>query len=209
MTGVVCAVFGVSACGKSSVAEELAAAHGCVFVDADWSHSSEAKEKMASGEPLTDADREPWLGRVGEAAASGLVQHAGDAPPCVALACSALARHHRERLTREIQMHAARQRAGLSVTVLFVFLNVPEEEIRKRLSERAAGSGGHFFDGSDMAQSQFDALEAPTEDNERYLEIKASAKNAQANSAAKSASLAWEFISSHLQDTGGRTREVL
>ncbi len=62
---VVC-VFGVSGCGKSTVGRRLASELRTQFVDADDCHSSESVAKMASGVPLTDDDRWPWLSRVAQ-----------------------------------------------------------------------------------------------------------------------------------------------
>ena len=53
--------MGVSGCGKSTVGRLLAARLGCQFLDADEFHPPENVAKMATGTPLTDADRRPWL----------------------------------------------------------------------------------------------------------------------------------------------------
>jgi len=57
-------VMGVSAVGKSSVARELARLLELPMQDADDLHPAENVAKMASGEPLTDDDRWPWLAKV-------------------------------------------------------------------------------------------------------------------------------------------------
>ena len=54
-------VMGVSASGKSTVGEVLARALSLPFVEGDQLHSRHNIEKMRRGEPLTDADRAPWL----------------------------------------------------------------------------------------------------------------------------------------------------
>lgn len=82
-------LVGPSGCGKTTVGRALAAALGCDFLDADDLHSPEARKKMASGIPLGDADRWPWLARVAKAVA---------ASPDVVVACSALRRAYRDRL---------------------------------------------------------------------------------------------------------------
>ena len=53
--------MGVSGSGKTTIAERLAAHLLYVFADGDDFHPPQNVEKMARGEPLTDADREPWL----------------------------------------------------------------------------------------------------------------------------------------------------
>ena len=57
-------VCGVMASGKSTVGLQLASHWGAVFHDADAFHDAENVAKMTRGEPLTDADRAPWLRRL-------------------------------------------------------------------------------------------------------------------------------------------------
>ena len=83
-------VMGVSGCGKSTLATALARALGGTVVEGDAYHLQSSQAKMRAGEPLTDADREPWLDRLGELLAAAR----GD----VVLSCSALKRRYRERL---------------------------------------------------------------------------------------------------------------
>lgn len=63
MLGYLRCVFyqGVSGCGKSTTAKALASALNLPFIDGDDLHPHHNIEKMSRGEPLTDADREPWL----------------------------------------------------------------------------------------------------------------------------------------------------
>lgn len=85
-------VSGVSGSGKSTVGALLAERLGRVFLDADDLHPASNVAKMASGVPLTDDDRGPWLDAVGRAArepGGGMV-----------VACSALRVVHRDRLRR-------------------------------------------------------------------------------------------------------------
>lgn len=60
-------VMGVAGCGKSTLGARLAEALALPFTEGDDLHSSESRAKMAAGIPLEDADRWPWLDRVGEA----------------------------------------------------------------------------------------------------------------------------------------------
>lgn len=189
MPPVAAIIFGVSACGKSSVARALAEGHGCAYIDADDCHSDAAVAKMSSGNPLTDEDREPWLLRVAQAAVSALE---ADGAACVAVACSALGERHRKRLRQAILDSAA---VG---DVLFVLLNVGEDEIRRRLAARQGEAGGHFFRGDRMARSQFEALEVPHGDVEDYLEIKVGAEHPDTDAAGKCAAIAWGFIEARL-----------
>ena len=54
-------VTGVSGSGKTTVGRALADTLSWRFIDADDLHPPANVEKMARNEPLTDADREPWL----------------------------------------------------------------------------------------------------------------------------------------------------
>ena len=54
-------VMGVSGSGKSTVGIALANRLMCPFYDADAYHPEENVVKMASGQPLNDEDRAPWL----------------------------------------------------------------------------------------------------------------------------------------------------
>src|SRR2546421_4699639 len=58
-------VMGVSGCGKSSVAAGLAHALQLDWVDGDDLHLSTSIAKMSRGEALGDAERWPWLDRIG------------------------------------------------------------------------------------------------------------------------------------------------
>ena len=88
-------VMGVTGCGKSTVGAALGEHLGWPFLDADDFHPDENVAKMASGTPLDDADRWPWLDRVAD------VLRAAEAKgESVVLACSALKAAYRERLAR-------------------------------------------------------------------------------------------------------------
>ncbi|WP_146105471.1 gluconokinase, GntK/IdnK-type [Psychrosphaera saromensis] len=133
-------VMGVSGCGKNAVGEQVAALNNRVFVDADSFHDESAKQKMASGTPLTDDDRLPWLARIQKFLAMLL----DNRQSCV-LAYSGLKAAHREMFTQ----------LGFELNV--VHLNVAQEVIAARLEQRES----HFFDPK-LLSSQFDALEVPS-----------------------------------------------
>ena len=60
--------MGVSGSGKSAVASEVAHQLHAAFLDGDFLHPRRNIEKMASGEPLNDDDRKPWLQALNDAA---------------------------------------------------------------------------------------------------------------------------------------------
>lgn len=129
-------VMGVSASGKSSLAAALADRIALPWLDADELHPPANVAKMASGVPLDDDDRAPWLDAVGVRLAEG--RSTGG----VVIACSALKRAYRDRL-----------RAACSGT-LFVHL----DGTRDLLFARAAARCGHFMPAT-LLDSQLATLE--------------------------------------------------
>jgi carbohydrate kinase (thermoresistant glucokinase family) len=65
-TKVIAVLMGVSGSGKTTVSVLLSAALGCQFQEGDDLHPAANVEKMHSGTLLTDADRLPWLRKIGE-----------------------------------------------------------------------------------------------------------------------------------------------
>ncbi|MEM6793457.1 MAG: gluconokinase [Acidobacteriota bacterium] len=140
-TAEVCAVLvmGVCGAGKTTVGELLARRLGWRFLDGDDLHPEANVRKMASGRPLDDADRAPWLDRVKEALDVAIERR----DPAV-LTCSALKESYRQRLG------LPRPRAGL------LHLTGPEEVLAERMAQRR----GHFMP-ADLLRSQLDTLEPP------------------------------------------------
>lgn len=147
MVGRRLVVMGVSAAGKSTVGRAVAAELGLPFLDADDFHTDDAVRRMARGEALDDADREPWL----RACGSALAELSGGA----VMACSALARRYRRILVEECP------------DAVFVFLRVDEHEAKKRSQDRE----GHFMSPA-LLRSQFATLE-PLEREEGGLTVDA------------------------------------
>jgi gluconokinase len=127
-------LMGVCGCGKSTVGRALAAELDWPFLDADTLHPQANVAKMASGMPLTDADRWPWFDRV----VAEMGRHTR-----VVVACSALKQAYRDRLAN-------------GGPVRFVYLKGDAETIAPRL----AGRTGHFMPPTLLA-SQFATLEEP------------------------------------------------
>ncbi len=136
-------LMGVSGAGKTAVGQALAARLGWIFEDADDWHSAANVEKMHSGIPLNDEDREPWLESLNRSIRQWVAAEAK-----VVLACSALKARYREALRAGIQDPAS---------VRFVCLRASYETIDRRLRERH----GHYMPES-LLRSQFEALEEPS-----------------------------------------------
>jgi len=128
-------LMGVSGCGKTSVGIELARRCDVQFIDGDDLHPPANIAKMSAGQPLTDADRAPWLADVGRALAAAEGQ--------VIIGCSALKRQYRDWI-----------RAEVDAPVCFLHLDAPKEVLQARVSNRP----GHFMPPA-LLDSQYDALE--------------------------------------------------
>lgn len=138
MTRVV-VLIGVSGSGKTTVGQALAEALGWAFEDADDYHDASSIRKISRGQPLTDADRRPWLERLG-----ALVRDRAESGPPTVLACSALKASYRNNL------EVARP------DVEVAWLDVPRDDLERRLRSRQ----GHFA-GADLLESQLETFEAP------------------------------------------------
>jgi len=137
---VVLVVMGVSGCGKSTVAALLAGRLGWPFEEGDALHPQANVEKMATGHPLTDEDRAPWLQKV-----VAWVEEQLDAGRSGLITCSALKRAYRDVINRR------------GSGVVFVYLSGTRETIAARLAARH----GHYMPAS-LLDSQFADLEEPT-----------------------------------------------
>ncbi len=146
-------VMGVSGSGKSTLGALLARQLGCTFLEGDSFHSAQNVEKMRHGTPLTDADRWPWLDRLGTT-----MQEAVGQDGLVVAACSALRRAYRERLA-----------ASAHQPMVFVLLNTSAAELTRRLE----GRPDHYMPSS-LLDSQLATLEVPGPD-EQALVLDASA----------------------------------
>jgi len=132
-------IMGVSGSGKSTLAEQLGHSLGIQSLDADDFHSEENKAHMASGQPLTDAMRGPWV----DAIRRHLEQKATQKQSNI-LAFSGLRRAHRNRLRIA------------NASVFFIFLKGSKGTIQSRMQARS----GHFMPAS-LLDSQFATLEPP------------------------------------------------
>lgn len=132
-------IMGVSGTGKTVLGAQVAQALDRRFVDADDLHSAANKAKMASGTPLDDDDRAPWLASV--AAETGRA-------PAPIIACSALKRSYRDLLRRS------------APDLVFIHLDGPREVIADHLARR-----DHEFMSPELLDSQLATLEplAPEE----------------------------------------------
>lgn len=135
-------VMGVSGVGKTAVGQAVADRLGWAFQEGDALHPETNIRKMSAGEPLTDADRRPWL----EAVAAWIDRQL-DKKACGVITCSALKRAYRDMIV------------GGRPEVRLVHLTAHERVIAARLATRV----GHFMPPG-LLSSQLETLEEPTAD---------------------------------------------
>lgn len=141
-------VMGVSGCGKSTVGSLLGERLGVPFFDGDDFHPPTNKAKMASGTPLDDTDRAPWLAEIGAALATP-----DEETGSRIIACSALKRRYRDVLR------------SFAPDLVFVHLSGDASTISGRLSSRA-----HEYMPGSLLASQLAALE-PLGPEEAHISV--------------------------------------
>lgn len=129
-------VMGVAGCGKSTIARGLHERLGWEFAEGDEFHPQSNIDKMASGRPLVDEDRWPWLRILADWTAERDAR--GEA---TILTCSALRRPYRALL-----------REGGAGTY-FVHMHGDKGILLERMEGR-----DHFMPPS-LLESQLDTLE--------------------------------------------------
>lgn len=144
--------MGVAGSGKTTtaalLAQELRASLDTVVeAEADDFHSPANVAKMASGTPLTDEDRWPWLDSIH----SWLVEQ-NQAGARAVVTCSALRRTYRDVLRAH------------DLPLSFVHLDAPYEVLKARMSSRP----GHYMPVS-LLDSQLATLEVLEPDEPGFV----------------------------------------
>ena len=125
-------IAGVAGSGKTSLARALAKKIAWQFVEADDYHTAQSKQKMASGKPLNDDDRAPWLSKLNQ-----IMQKQAPA----VLACSALKQGYREALSQNLETR-------------FIWLTIERDAAYQRIAART----NHYMPAS-LIDSQFTTAE--------------------------------------------------
>jgi carbohydrate kinase (thermoresistant glucokinase family) len=134
--------MGVAGCGKSTIGQALSDALGWPFRDADTFHPEANVAKMSSGQPLTDADRAPWLAAI----AAWIDARQASGEPAI-VSCSALKKRYRDVIVGGRHgVHLVHLAGGLGV-------------IQARMAARQ-----HHFMPLSLLKSQFETLEPPAPD---------------------------------------------
>ncbi|CAE6384715.1 unnamed protein product [Rhizoctonia solani] len=174
-------VMGVSGCGKSTTGQNVARVLGATFRDGDDLHPASNVAKMSRGEPLTDADRAPWLKLIRQTGTELATREGSNGIAVVA--CSALRKAYRELLRgKPVNLmtsgpddtpitHSKGETPGIqgqadvdevianttpALKTYFVFIKGTRESLWERMQKRQ----GHFMKAS-MLDSQLATLESP------------------------------------------------
>jgi carbohydrate kinase (thermoresistant glucokinase family) len=131
--------MGVSGCGKTTIGKMTAEILGVPYYEGDEYHPQENVDKMSSGIPLDDDDREGWLQRL-----SDLIQEKLAEGESGVLSCSALKKKYRDRLSVDPER------------VHFVYLKGDYQLIQERMQVRK----NHYMP-PELLKSQFETLEEP------------------------------------------------
>ena len=134
-------LMGVSGSGKTTIGKLLSCELNWEFHDGDDFHPQSNVEKMRSGIPLNDDDRQPWLLSI-----QAFMKRCLEEGRSVVIACSALKDAYRNLLL-----------AG-NREVAFVHLQGDKNLIAQRMAERK----GHFMNPK-LIESQFATLEKPSQ----------------------------------------------
>ncbi len=134
-------LMGVAGSGKTTVGRQLAHDLGWSFADADEFHPPANVAKMSAGQPLTDADRAPWLAAIRRHVDACLAR--GES---AVVTCSALKAAYRHVLIAD------------PTRVRLVHLHGTRDQLWARISARE----NHFMKPA-MLDSQLAALEPPAD----------------------------------------------
>ncbi|ABI67016.1 gluconokinase [Maricaulis maris] len=135
---IVC--MGVCGCGKTTLANALAARAGWPVLEGDEFHSPANIARMADGIPLTDPDREAWIRAIRKEADRR-------AEPDILLACSAL--------SPTVQAWLGEDNPR---KLIWLWLDIDPAEAARRVAARPS----HFMPAG-LVKSQFDSLQPPRE----------------------------------------------
>lgn len=165
---------GVSGTGKTTLGSALAKALDLPYVEGDDLHPKSNIEKISSGHPLTDSDREPWLKLIRTTAEHMTIAkvNTGRENPNkngVVISCSALRRRYRDTLrggqnnlpvklsiSENSQLEEKPEPQNLILKTVFVHIEGTRDVLMDRMTKRT----GHFMKPS-MLDSQLETLENP------------------------------------------------
>ena len=149
------------------------------FVEGDDLHPKANVEKMSSGQPLNDADREPWLELIRRTAIRKVqeqqqLQTEEAGVRGVVISCSALKKYYRDILRGKqrqkdpntipfdsTDIEGAHLGPDIMLPTYFIFIDGNRELLMERMEKRPS----HFMKAS-MLDSQLNTLESPVEEED-------------------------------------------
>jgi gluconokinase len=143
-------IGGPAGCGKSTIAKTISTAISFHFIEGDELHPPQNISKMASGIPLEDVDRWPWLDKLISTAREMEIK---STMLGLVLTCSSLKLSYRNHLRQRVDEVRA---AGSRLREYFIFCKLSQRESLRRVGLRA----GHYMK-AEMVESQFRDLEIP------------------------------------------------
>lgn len=154
----------MSGSGKSTLATALTKEFNMLLFDADDLHPKSNIEKMSRGEPLTDADREPWLEVVRTTAEHACAEKQLDQSSSefhgAVVACSALKKYYRDILRGTHKPNQVpsyiKPPESVALPIYIIFISGSREVLVERMNARK----GHFMKTS-LLDSQLQTLESP------------------------------------------------
>ncbi|KZT10823.1 carbohydrate kinase [Laetiporus sulphureus 93-53] len=181
-------VMGVAATGKTTLAKALCERLDLPYIEGDDLHPPENIKKMSSGQPLTDADREPWLTLLRTSAEHLIAEQQNDHTPNptpvpehaqepsetasskphryragAIIACSALRKYYRDILRGKLRSNLPKPLHELEPplppeALPTYFVFIKGE--RDLLLARITRRQGHYMKAN-MVDSQLQTLESP------------------------------------------------
>lgn len=149
-TPIVWIMIGVAGAGKTTIGRLLAERLECDFLEGDRRHPVSNIQKMAAQTPLTEADRLMWLDAIADD-----IRRAIQLKRETVITCSALKQSHRQGL----------RALG---AVQLVWLELPESDLRQRLTQR----DNHYMQ-AELLASQLNTFEAIQTTEEAILTVDA------------------------------------
>ena len=146
------------------------------YIEGDDLHPRSNIEKMSSGHPLTDSDREPWLKLIrttAEHMALDVLQSTAEGNIIkkrgVVISCSALKRRYRDVLRglvgqQENNNNVTESPFSSMMKTVFVYIEGTRDVLMERMTKRI----GHFMKPS-MLDKQLEALESPVHHEEEGI----------------------------------------
>ena len=147
------------------------------YIEGDDLHPRSNIEKMSSGHPLTDSDREPWLKLIrttaehmaldvlqSQSTERNIIKKRG-----VVISCSALKRRYRDVLRglvgqQENNNNVTETLFSSMMKTVFVYIEGTRDVLMERMTKRI----GHFMKPS-MLDKQLEALESPVHHEEEGI----------------------------------------